>query len=438
VASDGEVVRTATATPSLSDAWTATVHFAGGDWSALTSTGGGATSLSVAVTSTLRADAVADIPVLPAPDWAKVSEPIYSSAALPVEVRESLSTLATTIAVVAPSNTATTALYDVPSLAALGALETFGSGSTAADSARLIVTAGFQAHPFQEPLTGHDYVRRRWYDPPTGTFLSPDPLGYNDSSNLYAFAGGDPVNHRDPTGTYEADVHHVLTEYLALHAGFSMSAATTVAAADEDVDQDESTEPQANAEAGRWDVVEVNHFAIQPGEKRVRRNSPAARQRAKTANDLRSLGSGLHLLQDSYSHEDAYVGDLIDQRNKYGGIDLNGLALLPDSDKGIFHPDNPKTGSRADNHLTDETWTDPGKALEMAHTTFDVLIDYRLRHHSISQTEADALRARWARLEPIVGIFVRAKTKRAKQQWVNTFAQTVTFTKADLKDMNIK
>lgn len=32
------------------------------------------------------------------------------------------------------------------------------------------------------------------------TVLTPDPSGYADSSNLYAFAGGDPVNRRDPTG----------------------------------------------------------------------------------------------------------------------------------------------------------------------------------------------------------------------------------------------
>ena len=32
------------------------------------------------------------------------------------------------------------------------------------------------------------------------TVLTPDPLGYVDSSNLYAFAGGDPVNGRDPEG----------------------------------------------------------------------------------------------------------------------------------------------------------------------------------------------------------------------------------------------
>ncbi|MFL6247285.1 MAG: RHS repeat-associated core domain-containing protein [Thermoanaerobaculia bacterium] len=43
-------------------------------------------------------------------------------------------------------------------------------------------------------------MRNRWFDPGTGTWLSPDPLGYRDSSNLYAFAGGDPVNRQDPLG----------------------------------------------------------------------------------------------------------------------------------------------------------------------------------------------------------------------------------------------
>ena len=43
-------------------------------------------------------------------------------------------------------------------------------------------------------------MRDRWYDPRSGTFLTPDPQGYGDSSNLYAYCGGDPVNCSDPTG----------------------------------------------------------------------------------------------------------------------------------------------------------------------------------------------------------------------------------------------
>jgi len=63
-----------------------------------------------------------------------------------------------------------------------------------------LLTSPFQAAPFADPATGLVFMRNRWYDPQTGTFLTPDPMGYADSSSLYAFAGGDPVNGRDPTG----------------------------------------------------------------------------------------------------------------------------------------------------------------------------------------------------------------------------------------------
>ncbi len=62
-----------------------------------------------------------------------------------------------------------------------------------------------------EARSGKFYVRNRWYDPTTGTWLSPDPLGYRDSSNLYAFAGGDPINGRDPEGLGDGIVSGVGT-----------------------------------------------------------------------------------------------------------------------------------------------------------------------------------------------------------------------------------
>ncbi|MGA7614918.1 MAG: RHS repeat-associated core domain-containing protein, partial [Thermoanaerobaculia bacterium] len=89
-------------------------------------------------------------------------------------------------------------LYEVDSLALLASAAPVSGGGESPMGAML--TARFQAQPFTEPLTRHNYVRARWYDPETGTWLSPDPMGYRDSSNLYAFAGGDPVNGRDPRG----------------------------------------------------------------------------------------------------------------------------------------------------------------------------------------------------------------------------------------------
>ena len=48
--------------------------------------------------------------------------------------------------------------------------------------------------------TGLIHFRARWYDPATGRWLSPDPIGLEGGLNLYCFCGNDPVNHTDPSG----------------------------------------------------------------------------------------------------------------------------------------------------------------------------------------------------------------------------------------------
>jgi len=53
-------------------------------------------------------------------------------------------------------------------------------------------------------------MRSRWYDPQAGRFVSEDPIGIEGGSNLYAFAGNDPVNNLDPSGTcyYRQGYYH--------------------------------------------------------------------------------------------------------------------------------------------------------------------------------------------------------------------------------------
>ncbi|GJG89822.1 hypothetical protein tb265_50030 [Gemmatimonadetes bacterium T265] len=61
--------------------------------------------------------------------------------------------------------------------------------------------------------TGLYYNRARYYDPQGRRFLSEDPAGPAGGVNLYVYAGNDPVNNLDPSGTTcatyaEVEYHH--------------------------------------------------------------------------------------------------------------------------------------------------------------------------------------------------------------------------------------
>lgn len=53
---------------------------------------------------------------------------------------------------------------------------------------------------YLDDFTGLMLTHHRVYDPYSAMFLEPDPAGYEDSVNLYAAFGNNPVNHIDPSG----------------------------------------------------------------------------------------------------------------------------------------------------------------------------------------------------------------------------------------------
>ncbi len=55
------------------------------------------------------------------------------------------------------------------------------------------------AGELQDPTTGQQYLRARWYQPGSGTLLGVDPALAN-TDQPYSYAGDDPVNGSDPSG----------------------------------------------------------------------------------------------------------------------------------------------------------------------------------------------------------------------------------------------
>jgi RHS repeat-associated protein len=93
----------------------------------------------------------------------------------------------------------------------------------------------------------HDNWHRS-YDPRPGSaakgrYLSPDPAGYPDGPDAYAYVNGDPINKTDATGLYEEDVHYYMTYFLARVAGLAHETALTMAQATYYIDSNPFTRP---------------------------------------------------------------------------------------------------------------------------------------------------------------------------------------------------
>jgi len=78
----------------------------------------------------------------------------------------------------------------------------------------------FTARPLEKE-TGLQNNLHRWYEPPTGKWLSEDPIGFDaGDGNLYRYVGNRTTDATDPVGLWSEDVHYDLTLSLAKRAGY--------------------------------------------------------------------------------------------------------------------------------------------------------------------------------------------------------------------------
>jgi RHS repeat-associated protein len=58
---------------------------------------------------------------------------------------------------------------------------------------------------YYDPETGLHYNYFRYYNPQTGRYITPDPIGLEGGINLFAYVGNNPVNFMDPYGLFGWD-----------------------------------------------------------------------------------------------------------------------------------------------------------------------------------------------------------------------------------------
>jgi RHS repeat-associated protein len=191
-----------------------------------------------------------------------------------------------------------------------------GSGSKQViDQSSIILNLRLPGQYYDAESGLHDNLNRS-YQPMTGEYLQPDPLGYPDGPSAYRYASGDPINKIDPYGLYDIEVHYYLNYFLAKLAGLSNRQALTISLAAQYVDDNELTKPENKTNLSARTLY---HFVMAGNESKTdpetRFMNPSTDQlkslRAPLGYDFLSIcqksqffGEYLHVFADTFSHRD--------------------------------------------------------------------------------------------------------------------------------------
>jgi RHS repeat-associated protein len=241
----------------------------------------------------------------------------------------------------------------------------------------------------------HDNFHRT-YNPATGRYLQPDPLGYLDGPDPYSYVQGDPINKIDPLGLYQSDIHYYMTYFLAIAAGIDKEDARTIALAAQFVDDNPLTEPIDLDETGSPEYIKSifdnqprlknYHFTLSDGttgttEEKYKNNNldlaltdpsqqllnllHAAENAPTKCPSLQFFGEYLHAFQDTFSHRNS--NDI--------PVDAVWHVPLSDTQLGIGHG---YLGTNPDMTYNHSGWnTNEARTLEMEKDVYTQMINMK-------------------------------------------------------------
>ena len=256
----------------------------------------------------------------------------------------------------------------------------------------------------------------RDYDPRTGRYTTPDPMGVEGGLNPYTYAASNPLANIDPLGLYESDIHYYTTFVLALAAGLSQADARMLALGAQYVDENPLTKPMPHGTSPQSMSVNAEallkyHFVLPGGQGDASIMNPSSPQLSNLENAaaiaaaagnrnacLQFAGEFLHSFEDTFSHRDynnvtfdpvkqinvirwGILGLTVDQKNQGLGHGL----LAHDPDYTYNHQGKEWGEWTSDNHGTVNLFLPPHdvnwdvnelRTLNMEQATFNKLLAY--------------------------------------------------------------
>ena len=286
-------------------------------------------------------------------------------------------------------------------------------------------TTLFQGREYDYDLALYNY-RARYLDPIMGRFLQTDPLGYQDSMNLYQGMGMNPVNFVDPLGMYSIDFHYYVIYYILRAKGWGKNNSNLIAGFSQFVDDSSLTSPgvdNIDQQIGSLinsivrvfhDPIEYFHFHNSKNNS-VQENDPNARflvergaRALKSNNDpFVQLGAALHIYADTFAHQGYKSGF------SYNNTNVNAWIHLP-----MGHAD---AGSSPDVIIMNDV--NSHRAMRAAKSIWEIIPE-----NTSFTTEQDVKdKMSWEEFEKVVKCAFLPYSKNIKRVSSNNSAKTVIY-----------